>query len=358
MKKINSNIVLILVIPMVIGFLSGVLGFLILGVNILNLPFLSQYNLGSTSNVNRQIVIDQPRNVVVQQDLQLVQLQNNLLPALVNIYPAIKSDEAYLSSQILGQGFVLTADGWIVTTADVIKDLKIKYKVVGYQGKEYDLSNFVQDKATGLIFGKINASNLTVAAIGSSKDVKFGQTVVVISQRGKISLAHISKIGYEFKTEASLRQSSESLDKNIFLDIPIDSSFNGSVVSDLKGHIVGVIGEDRIIMTDCFSNIINQVLSGSKISRAELGVEYIDLAQVEGMSSTGDKGALITVDPGKYSAVNGKIQKGDIIKKVNDIELNAYVGLSEAINMYRTGDKIELQFLRGGKAQSINVVLN
>ena len=323
MKRIDSNVILIIVIPIILGFLSGILGFLLLGVNILNLPFLSQYNLGD--NNNRQIVIDQPRNVVVQQDLQVVQLQNSLLPSLVNIYPFVKTDGAYLPSQILGQGFVLTADGWIVTTGDTIKDLKGKYRVVGYQGKEYDFGSFVQDKATGLIFGKISANNLTVAGISSSKELQLGQTVALVSQRNNLFISYISKIGYDFSSEKKLTQSSEALRKQIFLDIPLDSSSNGAVVADLKGHIVGIVGSDGIIITDYFTNIINQVLSNSKISRAELGVEYVDLAQVEGMSSVGDKGAFVSVEPIKSSTVSGKIKKGDIIKKVNDTELNIFV---------------------------------
>ena len=182
--------------------------------------------------------------------------------------------------------------------------------------------------------------------------------MALISQRNKLFISHISKIGYDFSDGSSFSQSSETLNKKIYLDTPTDLLSNGAVVANLKGQIVGITGSNGIIMTDYFSNIINSVLSNSKISRAELGVEYTDLAQVEGMSSVSDKGALIAVDPVKSSAVNGKIKKGDIIKKVNDVELNVYVGLSDVINMYHTGDKIELQFLRGGKAQSVDVVLN
>jgi len=358
MKRVSSNTILIIIIPIALGFLSGIMGWLLLGVNILNLPFLAQYDLGNANNTNRQIVIDQPRNVVVQQDLQLLQLQNTVLPALVNIYPFAKTDEAYLPSQILGQGFVLTADGWVVTTGDSIKDLKGKYKIVGYQGKEYDFGSFIQDEATGLVFGKISASNLTVAGIGASKDLQLGQTVVLVSQRNKMFVSNISKIGYDFSGAKKLSQSSEALNKKIFLNTPLDVSFNGAVVVNLKGQVVGVVSGNGIIMTDYFSNIINQVLSSSKISRAKLGVDYIDLAQVEGMNYAGDKGALISADLGKTSVANGKIKKGDIIKKVNDAELNVYLGLSEAINMFRVGDKVELQFLRDGKAQSVDVVLN
>ena len=362
MKKINSSIFLVIIISIIVGFLSGILGWLVLGVNILNLPFLSQYNFsnaGNNNNNNRQIVIDQPRSVIVQQDLQLVQLQNNLLPAMVNIYNADNTvGEPYLPSQILGQGFVLTADGWIVTTGDAIKDLKAKYKVVGYQGKEYEFGNFVQDKATGLIFGKINANNLTVANIGSTKDIQVGQTVALISQRDRLNLEHISKIGYSYASSADIPQSSETMNKKIFLDTDLDQSYNGAVVASLKGQILGIEAGNGIILTDYFSNIVNSVLSNTKISRAELGVTYIDLAQVEGMNLVGDKGALLTVDPDKASTVSGKLKKGDIIKKVNDTELNDYISLSEVINIYHPGDKVELQFLRDGKAQSVNVVLN
>ena len=120
-----------------------------------------------------------------------------------------------MPSESLGEGFILTADGWLATTNKVIANLKGKYTVVGYQNKKYELSNLIEDKATGLIFGKINASGLAVVSFGSLDKITSGQTVIAVSGRNQIAVAHVKKIGYEFTSRPDLIQSSEILEKKI-----------------------------------------------------------------------------------------------------------------------------------------------
>ena len=95
----------------------------------------------------------------------------------------------------MGHGVNLTADGWFLTTAETVKDLKANYQLVGYQSKKYQSEYFIEDKSAGLVFGKISgASNLPVAKLGSASDLTLGQTLVLISSRNSLELVNISKI--------------------------------------------------------------------------------------------------------------------------------------------------------------------
>src|SRR3990167_11380381 len=85
MKKIRTETLLIIIIPILLGFIAGVLGYLFVGVSGNQLPFFGQISLGNGGN-NNQIVIDQPRNVVVEQDVQLRQVENDVWPVLFDIY--------------------------------------------------------------------------------------------------------------------------------------------------------------------------------------------------------------------------------------------------------------------------------
>ncbi len=352
-KGINWNLILMVIVAIVCGGLSGAIALFLTTSG--SIPFLSNYNVDSYSN--KQIVIDQPRNVVIEQDLQVKQLENNLLPTLSNVYLSKdKTKEGYAVSSLTGQALVLTVDGWVLGPAKLASVQPGELEVVGYQNKEYKPSKYVQDKVTGLVFAKTEARNLPVAAIGKSRDLALGQTVALVSGRKNLEIAHIRKIGYDFASQDKLVQSSEAFGKELFLDVDVSSGYEGAIVSTLKGEVVGVVTGGRIVMADYFSRVIKDILAGKQIIRPQLGMDYLDLANTEGVAGFGEKGAYITSVDKNFPAY-GQIKAGDVIRKVNDFELNAYMSLSEAINYYNSGNKVELLFTRDGKDQSVTVVL-
>ena len=313
-----------ILLPIILGLAGGAAAavlFFLLG-NIL--PF---GRLNVDSDQNGQVVIDQPKNVIVEQDLQIQQIENNLLPVLVNIYYSKKgttvASQAFLPSEILGQGFVLTADGWIVTTKSVIGNLKGKYTAVGYQSKQYDLESFVVDEATGIVFAKMPAQSLTVAKLGQSKELTLGQSLVAVWNRDRLNLAQVEEIGYDFTGASGINLSTEKLVKKLSLGLPLTKGQNGAIIANFKGEVVGVADSGKAILVDDFKNIIDSVLSAGKIVRPVLGLTYIDLSQVDGLISWGDKGAYVA-GVLKASPAFGLIKEGDVIKKVNDEELSVF----------------------------------
>ncbi len=361
MKGINKNLLLMIIFSVAFGFVAGILGFVSAGSGGFSLPFFGQIKF-SDMDLDRQIVIDQPRNVVVEQDLQLKQIENDLLPTLIGIYKQKTSqqvlNQVYLDTDKLGQGFVLTADGWIVSHQDVISNNTDQYVAFGYQNKQYPISNYVVDEVTGLVFSQIEANNLPVAKLGRSDDLFVGQTVVVASDRDRLDIAHISKIGYEFNSAQEIIQSTQALNKQLWLDIDINQAHTGAVVTNLKGEIVGVVSRDKIILVDYFRDIIGQVLDSQQITRASLNLNYIDLAQVEGLLTYGDKGALVYGQIPATSPVYNQLKANDVIKKIDDVEINSYQSLSELINTYRVGNTVELLVQRGDQELTFELKLN
>lgn len=360
MKFFNQQLLSFIILSIIFGFLAGIIGFVFMGYNNMSLPFFGGINFDNL-NPDQKIIIEQPRNVVVQQDRQLQQVENDLLPSLVNIYrPTVGnkvSDQIYLPNEFLGQGFVLTADGWVVSVAGTIANFQSRYDVVGYQSKEYQLSDFVLDEATGVVFAKMPASNLPVARLGSHRDLILGQTVVVISQRRKVELAQIKDIGLKFDNINQAMQSSDDLNKEIILNISLSNVYNGAIVATLDGKIVGLVDRGRVIIVDYFSDYIAQVLKDQKIVRPVLGINYIDLAQVEGLVEKGERGALVYGNPIVASPAYNLLKDGDLIKKIDDIEINVFRSLSELIQGYKPGDNIELLIQRGSEELAVDVVL-
>jgi len=355
-----SNIFLLIILAIFFGALSGILGVIIIGAGNFRLPFFGQINYAS-SGLGNQIVIEQPRSVIVNQDTQVQQVENDLLPAVISLYNSKNSADplsaAYSDRDVLGRGFVLTADGWVVSTAGSLSNLKGSYSAVGYQNKKYALSGLISDSATGIVFAKMPAANLPVARLGKSSDLQLGQTIIIVSDRDQLIVSNISKIGYRFTQSKDLILSSDSFRKRIYFSQTLDNSYEGALAVNFKGEVIGIISGGSAVPVDYFSNIINDVLKSQKVLRAALGIDYIDLAQADGLINLSDKGAYVAYEPLKGTAAYGLVKKGDIIKKVNDNELNAFAGLADAVNAYRMNDKVDLVLSRGGKDMTVSVTL-
>lgn len=350
---------IIILLPVILGFFSGIVGYIFIAGNFLSLPFLGNVNFDNY-RPGQTIVIDQPRQVTVEQDLQTEQVKNDLLPALINIYRSkndpITLNNAYLPKDILTSGFILTADGRVVASLFGSYNSYDNYTAIGYQGHNFKLTGFVLDEATGLVFADMDTNQRPVARLGDGSQVASGQKVLVLYDN-KISFANISHIGYDYNNKNDLILSSDELDKRIFLDREFDNSYNGALIANFKGEIIGIYDGVGAVPVDYLKYVINQVLSNNKISRPKLLINYIDLANVDGLNYLSDKGALVYGNPMAGSVAYGKLKDGDIIKKVNDIELNERVSLSEAIAGYKPTDNIELLVLRNSNEITVKVTL-
>ncbi|NCN07207.1 serine protease [Candidatus Falkowbacteria bacterium] len=360
MKTIRTELLLIIGLTIIVGFVSGVLGYVFIALGGNRIPLFGQINISDTG-WNNQIVIDQPRSVVVEQDIQVQQVENNVLPTLINIYTAKKSsnpiNQVYLPAEILANGVVITADGWIMSARKPIPTLNGNYEVIGYQSKKYEVSSFIEDKITGIVFGKTNANNLTVSKIGNSHDLRVGQTLAIVSKNNGIVLVNVEKIGYQPKVASDLILSSDELNKEIILNIDLTNEIDGSVLVNLKGELVGIISGSKIVPVNYFKGMINTVLQGKAINRSVLGIKYFDLAHIDGLIEYGDKGALVYSAPQKTSPVYSQILTGDVIKKIDDVEINYSQSLSELLNSYKIGDKPEFLIQRGSDELRFEITL-
>ena len=93
-------------------------------------------------------------------------------------------------------------------------------------------------------------------------------------------------------------------------------------------------------------------LKNKKGERAELletGIKYFDLAHTDGLIGYGDKGALVYGSVPRLSPLYGLVLDGDVIKKVDDVEINSNQSLSELINGYKIGAQTEFLIQRDGQ---------
>lgn len=352
----------------VASFVVGILGG-ILGANLSN-GNLSLNNLGTPGN----------KTYKVTEQSGVIDVVKKVSPAVVSITSEGSVQGLFGSvqkTQSAGTGFIVDANGLIVTNKHVVSDLNASYTVFTSDGKKYKAEVKARDSLNDLAFVKIDAKNLPVAELGDSDKLQVGQTVVAIGNalgqyQNTVTTGVVSGIGRQISAGNSSGSSQESLDNVIQTDAAINPGNSGGPLVNIGGQVIGIntaIDQQGqligfAIPINTIKKQIASVEATGKIVRPTLGVRYIpitkDLAANNDLKS--DKGALVYggndlgVVPGSAADKAG-VKEGDIILKMGNDEIDQNHGITDLLQKYSPGDKITLTILRDGKQQKIEVTL-
>jgi len=278
-----------------------------------------------------------------------------------------------------GSGFIVSADGLILTNKHVVSDEEAEYSVVTNEGKEYGAEVLARDPINDIAIIKIGAEGLPVVELGNSDNLKIGQTVIAIGNalgeyRNTVTRGVISGIGRTVVAGTSFGRS-ETLPDVIQTDAAINPGNSGGPLLNLDGQVVGIntavsksgqlIG--FAIPINEAKSVIESVKKHGKIIRPFLGVRYIMLnkriAKANNLSV--DYGALIlrgenredlAIVPGSPADKAGLLEN-DIILELNGEKLTKKNSLGRVITKYQPGDEVELKVLSKGKEKTVKVVL-
>jgi len=355
----------IVVLSVLFGFAAGMVGGLIV-----NTYFMSQKDV----SLPQYFTVKKEERTKEEEKAPNRQLIETLIPSVVSIYEkkvpggSIES-QFYLPQDLKGGGVILTNDGWIITSELLIEGGSKEYVVVTHEKKVYPVLKVILDSACQIAFLKIEAENLLAVNLGGNENLDFNEAVLAMSSGGTMVATNIENLSYQKAEKFSdLIISSEKFYKFILIKNNLPLFFQGSPLFDLKGSLQGIIlspsNEDeevRLVMPlDYFKTSITSVLKYGTLKRPTLGVNYIDLAgpltQAQGeVGQEGSMGALVygmnkipAVLPKSPAQKNG-IKKGDIILEVEGVEVNHKNSLTEFVQEYRAGDKINLLILRDGE---------
>lgn len=371
-------------VALLFGLLGGILGELFVNnyFSSQGLSLTSLWPQDNNTSIGQQVIILKSEEVN-QTESELLTLVETVGASVVGIFPKKESgeniwDDFYLPDEQLGNGLVLTADGWIVTTDQIIDTNKDDLVVVLANKQIFPIVDKVVDEATGAVFLKIDAHDLKVVKFGERDTEVLGERLLVLANalaNGglKIVVTNLEKLNYKPITKAQdLLQSSESFDKKILISNSVSSEFYGSPVINMRGEMVGLIYGDKqgntVLPVDYFSPIVKTLLSVGEIVRPVLGVNYLDLSHILGISeqiSEGrSQGAVLYGDKDTVAAViadsaaqKAGLKAGDIIIAVNDESVDARHSLTELIQEYRVGDAVKLKLIFQGTEREVDVVL-
>jgi serine protease Do len=264
-----------------------------------------------------------------------------------------------------GSGFIISADGLILTNAHVVRDAK-DVMVKLSDRSEYAAKVLGSDPVTDVAVLRIDAKNLPTVRLGDPKQLGVGDPVLAIG----------APFGFEqTATQGIVSAKGRSLPGDavvpfIQTDAAVNPgnsggplfSGNGEVIginAQIYSHTGGYQGLAFAIPIDVALKVKDQIVATGKASHGRLGVSVQDLNQnlAESFGLKRPDGALVAqVAPGSAAAAAG-LKAGDVITHVNGEALQRSGALSSVIGMSAPGDKVKLTVWRDQKAIELDAKL-
>jgi serine protease Do len=262
-----------------------------------------------------------------------------------------------------GSGFIVSADGVILTNAHVVADATdINVKLT--DKREFDAKVLGFDKRTDIAVLKIEARDLPMVRIGDAEHLKVGEWVAAIG----------SPFGFENTvTSGIVSAKARSLpDENyvpfIQTDVAVNPGNSGGPLFNLEGEVVGInsqifsrtggyMGLSFAIPIDVAMKIKDELVQHGKVTRGRIGVQIQEvnqaLANSFGLPKT--QGALISgVEPGSPAEKAG-LKSGDVVLGVNGKEVTQLGQLSGEIAGMKPGSSARLEVWRNGARTNVDV---
>ncbi len=275
---------------------------------------------------------------------------------------------APLRPQGLGSGFIISADGFIVTNAHVIEGAE-EINVRLTDKREMKAKVIGADKRSDVALIKVEATGLPFVKLGDSNTTRVGEWVLAIGS--PYGFANTVTAGILSAKSRDLPQDTAS-DSVPFLqtDVAVNPGNSGGPLFNLKGEVIGInsqifsrtgsfAGISFAIPIDYASNVIEQLKKSGKVTRGRIGVAIQsltrDLADSLGLART-DGAVVGTVEEDSPAAKAG-VEPGDVILKVDGRTIESSADLSRTIRGMRPGQKVTLNIWRAGKARDVVVTV-
>lgn len=337
----------------------------------------SIYNFCANRNPFFGVFIDGNSGEFSQGDVAKV--ASYVSPSVVSILTETRTtgwNGSSSTSSAAGTGVVVTSDGYVLTNKHVVEGAK-KIQVVLDDGTTYsDVTLVGTDPLNDIAFIKINnVSDLKPVSLGDSKTLNIGQEVIAIGNalgqyQNSVTEGIISGTGRTITALDSSNTYYERLSDMIQTDASINAGNSGGPLVNAAGQVIGIntavsasgnsIG--FAIPINSVKGILKSLINTGKAERAYLGVQYVaitpDIAKEYNLSAT--TGAYL---PGSGAVISGSpaesagLKSGDIITKVNGVEVGEAGSLSTLIGEYTVGDTVDITYIRNGEENTVRVTL-
>ena len=266
-----------------------------------------------------------------------------------------------------GSGIIMSEDGYIITNAHVVEGAT-SLKVMTSDGETYEAQLVGSDTVTDLAVVKIDATGLTAAEFGSSKDLRVADKVMAIGNPGGHELSSSVTIGYVSALNRAIANNTTGYTMEyIQTDAAINPGNSGGALINEYGQVVGINsakisatgyeGLGFAIPIDTAQPIISDLIQyGYVKDRAVLGISGQFIDSMTGRFYGLPQGEYVAQLNSSEAQASG-LQVGDVITAIDGQQLDSESTLRSAILSKKPGDTVTLQVYRSSTQQSATVEL-
>lgn len=279
-----------------------------------------------------------------------------------------------------GSGVLISEDGYIVTNNHVISNgsggVAEEINVTLNDRKTYKARLIGRDPSSDLAVLKIDGSRFPFLVYGNSNNIQLGQWVLAIGY--PLALETTVTAGIVSATGRSIninrRQSDAPIESFIQTDAAVNQGNSGGALVNASGELIGInsailaptgtyAGYSFAIPVNLVKKIVDDMVRFGEVQRGYLGISY---APTEEFSEeelkqygipTNIEGVYVSEVSSDGGASAAGIRKGDIITKVNSVQVITGLQMSAQIASFRPGDKVPITYVRAGKEATTVVTL-
>lgn len=267
--------------------------------------------------------------------------------------------------QSLGSGFIISADGYIMTNAHVVAAAD-EITVTLNDKREFKAKVIGSDKRTDVALIKIEATGLAKVAFGDTTKVRVGDWVLAIG----------SPFGFDNSVTAGIVSAKgRSLPQENYVpfiqtDVAINPGNSGGPLYNLNGEVIGInsqiysrtggfMGLSFAIPIDVAMDVSNQLRTGGKVTRGWLGVVIQEVTKelADSFGLPKAQGALVANVEKGGPAEKAGLEPSDIILKFDNKDVKTSTDLPRLVGAVKPGSKASLQIWRKGATKEITVAI-
>lgn len=268
-------------------------------------------------------------------------------------------------TQSLGSGFIISADGFILTNSHVVAaadDITVKLS----DKREFKAKVIGVDKRTDVAVIKIEATGLPHVRIGNPDALKVGEWVLAIG----------SPFGFENTVTAGIVSAKgRSLPQENYVpfiqtDVAINPGNSGGPLFNMNGEVVGInsqiysrtggfMGLSFAIPIDVAMDIADQLRTSGRVQRGRIGVVIQEVTKelAESFGLARAEGALVNSVEKGGPADKAGIEASDVILEFNGIKVGTSGDLPRIVGQTKPGSKVVVKVWRKGKEKNITITV-
>lgn len=295
------------------------------------------------------------------------------------VFPKFKEGKKQPTKIGGGSGFIVSPDGYVITSRHVVADPEADYTVILEPKKKYPAKVLARDPINDVAILKIKDKKLPYIELADSSKIELGQEVVAVGNalgefHDTLSSGIVSGLSRYIRATDHLTRQAERLRGLIQTDAAINPGNSGGPLVDMEGRVIGintamVMGAQNIgfaIPVNYAKKDLEEVKKYGKIKHPFLGVKYIILTKeiAEKNKLAVNYGALIVRETlGESPVVKGSaadkagLKEFDIILEAKGKKITPENPLSNILQECKIREEIELKILRERKKITLKVKL-